>query len=151
MSQDETIEIFQQLLNSIRVRGFKKTINLLRTEEQREIEVIDPYDNFVIKTICESFNVTEEDLFYSKYLRGDNKFAIGLCVHYLYEFKSLGDIHKKIFKTKNKTLLSKYRQMILELNPNHIEDKKILAIKEGIDKEIQNFKKEIKNGKPSTK
>jgi hypothetical protein len=151
MSQEETIEIFQQMLNSIRVRGLKKTINLLKTEQQSNFEITDPYDKFVINTVCDYFNIEENDLLVSKYLRGDNKYAIGLCVHYLYEFKSLGDIRKKVFINKNKTLLSKYRQIILDLNPSHIEDKKILAIKIELDKKIENFKTVNKHGKPRAK
>lgn len=150
MNQEETVEILSELLSSIRIRGFRKTINILKTEHQTEILLTDPFDKFVIETICESFNVTEDDLMNSKYLRGDNKYAIGMCVHYMYEVKSLGDIHKKIFKNKNKTLLSKYRQIIIDLNPSHQEDKKILAIKIETDKKIENFKKITKDGKSTT-
>jgi hypothetical protein len=150
MNQEETVEILQELLKSIRIRGFKKTINLLKTEQQQDVPISEPFDKFVIETICEAFNTSEDDLINSKYLRGDNKYAIGLCVHYIYEVKSLGDIHKKVFRNKNKTLLSKYRQIILDLNPSHSEDKKILAIKIETDKKIEKFKK-LNNGKPSTK
>ena len=150
MNQEETVEILQELLKSIRIRGFKKTINLLKTEQQQDVPISEPFDKFVIETICEAFNTSEDDLINSKYLRGDNKYAIGLCVHYIYEVKSLGDIHKKVFRNKNKTLLSKYRQIILDLNPSHSEDKKILAIKIETYKKIEKFKK-LNNGKPSTK
>jgi len=150
MNQEETVEILQELLKSIRIRGFKKTLNLLKTEQQQDVPISEPFDKFVIETICEAFNTSEDDLINSKYLRGDNKYAIGLCVHYIYEVKSLGDIHKKVFRNKNKTLLSKYRQIILDLNPSHSEDKKILAIKIETDKKIEKFKK-LNNGKPSTK
>lgn len=150
MNQEETVEILQELLKSIRIRGFKKTLNLLKTEQQQDVPISEPFDKFVIETICEAFNTSEDDLINSKYIRGDNKYAIGLCVHYIYEVKSLGDIHKKVFRNKNKTLLSKYRQIILDLNPSHSEDKKILAIKIETDKKIEKFKK-LNNGKPSTK
>ena len=122
----------------------------MKTEQQQDVPISEPFDKFVIETICEAFNTSEDDLINSKYLRGDNKYAIGLCVHYIYEVKSLGDIHKKVFRNKNKTLLSKYRQIILDLNPSHSEDKKILAIKIETDKKIEKFKK-LNNGKPSTK
>lgn len=141
MSQEETIEILQELLKSVRTRGFKKTLNLLKTQSQAQVYLTDPFDKFIIETISEAFSIHEDDLLYSKYMRGENKYAIGLCVHYLYENKSLGEIHKRIFTNKNKTLLSKYRQIVYELNANHPEEKRILAIKTEIDSKIENFKK----------
>lgn len=144
MNQEETIEILNELLKSIKSRGFRKTINVLKTQNQKEVELTDPFDVFVIESVCSCFNITKDNLLYSKYLRGENKYAIGLCVYYIYENKSLGEIHKKIFVNKNKTLLSKYRQIIYDLNPNHIEDQKILAIKKDIDILIDKFKKDKK-------
>lgn len=144
MNQEETIEILNELLKSIKSRGFRKTINVLKTQNQKEVELTDPFDVFVIESVCSCFNITKDNLLYSKYMRGENKYAIGLCVYYMYENKSLGEIHKKIFLNKNKTLLSKYRQIIYDLDPNHIEDQKILAIKKEIDILIDKFKKDKK-------
>jgi len=141
MSQEETIEILQELLKSVKTRGFKKTLNLLKTQSQAQVFLTDPLDKFIIETISDAFSIHEDDLLYSKYMRGENKYAIGLCVHYLYENKSLGEIHKRIFTNKNKTLLSKYRQIVYELNANYPEEKRILAIKLEIDRKIENFKK----------
>jgi|688.fasta_scaffold01175_49 hypothetical protein len=151
MNQEETVEILNELLTSIRIRGFRKTINILKTEKKISVPLTDPFEIFIIDTICESFNIKQDDLIYSKYMRGDNKYAIGLCVYYLYEKKSLGDIHKSVFKSKNKTLLSKYRQIILDLKEVHSEDKKILEIKKEIDKAIETYKKLAKDGKSSNK
>lgn len=144
MNQEETIEILNELLKSIKSRGFRKTINVLKTQNQKEVELTDPFDVFVIESVCSCFNITKDNLLYSKYMRGENKYAIGLCVYYMYENKSLGEIHKKIFINKNKTLLSKYRQIIYDLDPNHVEDQKILAIKKDIDTLINKFKKDKK-------
>lgn len=142
MRQEETIEILQLLLKSVKSRGFKKTLNLLKGHSQKSIVITDHFDKFVVNEVAKAFDMDEDDLLYSKYMRGSNKYALGLCVVYLYENKSLGEIHKNIFTNKNKTLLSKYRQIIFDLNANHQEEKKILAIKLELDKKIENFKKD---------
>jgi hypothetical protein len=142
MNHEETIDIIQELLKSIKIRGFKKTLNILKTSKQTEIELSDPFERFVIKTVAEAFSINEDDLLYSKYVRGDNKYAIGLCVYYLYLRKSLGEIHKRLFVNKNKTLLSKYRQIIIDLNSSHSEDQKILSIKIDLDAKIDNYLKD---------
>lgn len=141
MSQENTVELLQELLKSVKTRGFKKTINLLKVETLKEIEVSNEFDRFVLTSICEAFGIDQNHLLYSKYVRGEIKYAIGLCVYYLYERMSLGDMHKQIFLNKNKTLLSKYRNIIFTLKPSNPQDKKILAIKAELDKKIENFKK----------
>jgi hypothetical protein len=53
---------------------------------------------------------------------------------------TLGEVHKKVFKNKNKTLLSKYRQIIFDLNKAHKTDHKYIEIKSELDNKIENFK-----------
>lgn len=140
MKKEETIEILETLLDSVRVRGFKKTISVLKNSKGSEIDLSDPYDKFVVDTILNKFNISYDALLFNKYLRGDNKYAIGFCVYYLYDRKTLGEIHKQIFKNRNKTLLSKYRQMIYDLNDAHKADHKYLEIKSDLDKKIEEYK-----------
>lgn len=144
MNQDETTEMLHELLRSIKIRGFRKTLNLLKNNQRKPVEIVEPLDIFIINAVCDVFNVTQDELLNGKYLRGENKYAIGMCVYYLYENKSLGEIHKRIFINKNKTLLSKYRQLIFDLKPSYKEDVKILAIKTELEKRIENYKKENK-------
>lgn len=140
MKKEETIEILEALLDSVKVRGFKKTMVALKNSKGSDIDLSAPYDKFVVDTIVSKFNISHDALLYNKYLRGDNKYAIGFCVYYLYDRKTLGEIHKQIFKNRNKTLLSKYRQMIYDLNDAHKTDHKYLEIKSDLDKKIQEFK-----------
>lgn len=141
MSNEETIEILEELLNSVKARGFRKTLNVLKTEKQNTIHLNSPYEKFVVETIAETFNLTINSLLFSRYVRGENKYAIGFCVYYLYDSMTLGEIHKKVFKNKNKTLLSKYRQIIYDLNKAHKTDHKYIDIKEILDQKIENYKK----------
>jgi hypothetical protein len=141
MSQEETIEILEELLNSVKSRGYKKTLTVLKTEKMKKVNLTTPFEHFIVKSVADAFCITENDLIFSRYIRGENKYAIGFCVYYLYDNASLGEIHKKIFKHKNKTLLSKYRQIIFDLRANNVVDKKFIAIKTDLDKKIENFKK----------
>ena len=139
MNNQDSVEIIEELLNSIKTLGYKKTLNVLKVEKKKEGEEIDEYDKFVIDLVLNEFQITLEDLLYGRYIRGEIKYAIGFVVNYIYQKKTLGQIHKNIFKFKNKTLLSKYRQIILDLNKSHKADEKFIIIKEKLDKKIQNF------------
>jgi len=140
----ESIEILEELLTSVKLRGYRRTLTLLKVNNYDKYKVTNNFDKFVIKTVSEAFKMNEDELMFGRYTRGDTKYAIGFCVYYLYENKSLGEIRKQIFKFKNITLLSKYRQLIFDLRHKNVMDKKYIAIKEDFDRKIENFKKENK-------
>lgn len=144
MSQEETIEILEELLNSVKSRGYRKTLTVLKTEKHKKLNLTTPFEHFIVKSVSEAFDISIDELIFSRYIRGENKYAIGFCVYYLYENASLGEIHKKIFKHKNKTLLSKYRQIIFDLKTDNIMDKRFYEIKNQLDNKIDNFKKDNK-------
>jgi hypothetical protein len=116
-------------------------LTVLKTERLKKANLTTPFEQFVVKSVADAFEITEDDLIFSRYIRGENKYAIGFCVYYLYDNASLGEIHKKIFKHKNKTLLSKYRQIVFDLRATNVVDKKFISIKTELDKKIENFKK----------
>lgn len=140
MSQEETTQILSELLKSIKTRGFRKTLNLLKTNRKVRPEITDKVDLFIINSVATAFDIGQEELLEGKYIRGENKYAIGMCVYFMYENKSLGEIHKRIFVNKNKTLLSKYRQLIFDLRTNSKEDKRILEIRNELETNIENYK-----------
>lgn len=144
MSQEETTQILSELLKSIKTRGFRKTLNLLKTNRKVRPEITDKFDLFLIKSVASAFDISEDELLEGKYIRGENKYAIGMCVYFMYENKSLGEIHKRIFVNKNKTLLSKYRQLIFDLRTNSKEDKRFLEIRTELENKIENYKKDNK-------
>ena len=39
MSQEETIEILEELLNSVKSRGYKKTLTVLKTEKMKKVNL----------------------------------------------------------------------------------------------------------------
>jgi hypothetical protein len=140
MTQEETIEILEHLLKSIKVRGLKKTLSLVYVEGEGAVAGHDNYTRFVLEVVSEVFSITIDELLNSRYIRGDIKYAIGFCVYYLYQEKTLGEISKKIFVNKNKTLLSKYRQMVCDLNAAHTSDAKYIAIMKELDETIEYYK-----------
>jgi hypothetical protein len=140
MTQEETIEILEHLLKSIKVRGLKKTLSLVYVEGEGAVAGHDNFTRFVLEVVSEVFGITIDELLNSRYIRGDIKYAIGFCVYYLYQEKTLGEISKKIFVNKNKTLLSKYRQMVCDLNAAHTSDAKYIAIMKELDETIEYYK-----------
>ena len=49
MSQEETIEILEELLNSVKSRGYKKTLRVLKTENLKKANITTPFEQFVVK------------------------------------------------------------------------------------------------------
>jgi hypothetical protein len=94
--------------------------------------------------IVKDFDITTDELLFGRYIRGEIKYAVGFAIYFLYENKTLGHIHKNIFKFKNKTLLSKYRQMIFDLNKSYKADEKFLSMKNVFETKIENYKKNNK-------
>jgi hypothetical protein len=50
---------------------------------------------------------------------------------------TLGEINRCIFKSKDKSLLSKYKTLIENLNPKYSADVKYLKIKSILDKKLK--------------
>ncbi len=140
-TKDISLELFQTLLNTIKKNGVETTLKLLRnTSNQIEIEDQDIID--VVKIVCDEFSLEINDLVYDKYVRGDNKYAIGFCLYYLYKDYSLGDLQKKgLFKYKDKSVLSRYRQLVENLDSKHKADIPYLKVKDKLDKKIFELKK----------
>ena len=115
MNQQNEIILLEELISIVKNKGYTKTINILKKNNTSVFELDNPYDKFVVNLIADTFEINSNDLLQSRYSRGNMKYAIGFCVYYLYQEKTLGYIGKNIFKDKNLTLLSRYRQMIFEL------------------------------------
>jgi DNA topoisomerase VI subunit B len=114
--------------------GIDRAIDVLSDDESKqELVFEDKYVNLVLNTISEKFSITMQDLIFKKHTRSDIKFAIGFSVFYLYTQMTLREINDLIFATKNKSLLSKYRLMIEQLNPRYKSDLPYLKIKIELD------------------
>lgn len=137
MNQNNEFILLEELLSIVKNKGYAKTINILKKNNSSVFELNNDYDKFVVNLVSETFEIESHELLQSRYSRGNMKYAIGFCVYYLYQNKTLGYIGKNIFKDKNLTLLSRYRQMIFDLNK---KDLPYYEIKEDLDKKIENFK-----------
>ena len=137
MGQVQDSILIEKIIKSIKIRGYKKTIDILSFDDDYKAELTSKKDKLIIAEITKVFNITNEDLFHSRYdTGGEIKYAIGFCVYYFYRHKTLGEIHKNIFKTRNKAQLSRYRQMIIDLNPSSKFDAKYIKIKNILNKSI---------------
>jgi hypothetical protein len=137
MRQNENIDLLQKVLESVSRRGYKKTLDLLSFKIDDNVVLRKTKDKLIIAEVIKAFNISKDDLFLSRYERGELKYAIGFCVYYLYKYKTLGEIYKTIFKNKNKAQLSKYRQLIVELNPKIEQDKKYITLLESLNEIIE--------------
>jgi hypothetical protein len=137
MRQNENIDLLQKVLESVSRRGYKKTLDLLSFKIDDNVVLRKTKDKLIIAQVIKAFNISKDDLFLSRYERGELKYAIGFCVYYLYKYKTLGEIYKTIFKNKNKAQLSKYRQLIVELNPKIEQDKKYITLLESLNEIIE--------------
>ena len=142
--QDEATELIENLLHSIKARGVKQTCMLLQVTKSDNLITEDEYAKYVVENVCEKVGISKETILYSRYLRGDTKFAIGMIVYYLYKTYSIRDIQKKLFSSKGKSLLSEYRRMILSLNKNFKADQKYIALKKELDELINKYNKKNK-------
>lgn len=138
---DMSLELFQAFMNTLKKKGSAETLKILETNS-REVEIEDEYIKSVIMIVCEEFSIDMEELIYDKYVRGENKYAIGFCLHYLYKDYSMGEIQKKhVFEYKDKSVLSRYRQLVESLNPKYKADLPYIKIKDRLDKKIKEIKK----------
>jgi hypothetical protein len=137
MNQQNEIILLEELLSIVKNKGYTKTLNILKKNNSSIFEIENTYDKFVISLIADTFEMDSNELLQSRYSRGNMKYAIGFCVYYLYQEKTLGYIGKNIFKDKNLTLLSRYRQMIFDLTK---KDLPYFDMKDKLDKKIENFK-----------
>lgn len=137
MNQQNEIILLEELLSIVKNKGYTKTMNILKKHNTSLYELDNPYDKFVIEQVSAAFQIDSNELLQSRYSRGNMKYAIGFSVYYLYQNRTLGYIGKNIFKDKNLTLLSRYRQMIFDLTK---KDLPYYDMKQDLDKIIENFK-----------
>jgi hypothetical protein len=134
-------EFFQSLLASIKKNGVLGTYKMLKSDSI-EVDIEEGEVRDVIEIVCDEFSISVDELIYDKYIRGDNKYAIGFCLFYLYHNYSVGEIQSKgAFKYKDKSVLSRYRQLISKLDSKNQADIPYLKIKSRLDKKINNIKK----------
>lgn len=138
----DNIEVLiENLLESIRLRGFKKTNQILSVFGEDNILEKDDFVSFVVSNVCKLTNVEVSQLIHGKYNRGEHKFALGLCVYYLYDSYSLNEIQRRLFTTKSKNLLSRYKGIIYNLNGKFKSDQNKIETKTKMDELIKKYKK----------
>ena len=132
---DQTLNLLTVLQSHVKQNGIKKTIGIL-SQKDVTYTYYDECTATVLNTVCKEFSYNLDELLYSRYLRGDYKIAVGFCVYYLYNIMSLGDISNHVFKNKHKTLLSRYKALIDNLNPKFKSDLPYIKIKDNLNKII---------------
>jgi len=124
------LDVLNSLTAYIKQNGVEAAIQHLNTAPK---ELTDNYPKRVLHEVAYAFGMTTDTLLNAKYLRGDQKYAIGFCVHYLYPTLSITEISKSIFAQRDKAVLSRYKSIIEKLNPKHKADKDYIKIKQELD------------------
>jgi len=141
LNQEETIEILTVLLQSLKNKGLKKTINILKGESTQTNNLyFDAITKFIVNAVCLEFNIEFSEITNTKYSRGENKYIIGFIVYYLYQSKSLRIIQQNVFVNLSKALLSTYKQLIFDLDKDKISNQRYIVVKQILDKEINKIK-----------
>lgn len=134
-------EVFQVFLNVLKKKGAKETIKILN-KDNFETSISDEYVLKVLKMVADEFAIDLNEILYDRYVRGENKYVIGFCVHYLYKDYSMNDLRKLgVFSNKDISVLSRYRQLVENLDPHHKNDSAYLKMKEKLDKKLKDIKK----------
>ena len=134
MTLDNTFTALETFVSYLKKNGYDKTMAALTIEDGKVASFDDPYINLVLNSVSQAFGMEVESLLYAKYARGDNKFAVGFCVYYLYKYMSIRDISDNIFVSRHKTNISKYKILIESLNHKYKSDTPYLKIKDKLDK-----------------
>ncbi len=137
MNQEDTFELFTILLNSLKNRGLRKTINILNNYKIEKIE-LEEKTLKIVDMVCIEFNTSFSEVYNSKYSRGENKYIVGFIVYYLYQTHTLREIQNSVFTSLSKGLLSAYKQLIFDLEKNKIDNSSYIKIKNKLDLKLIN-------------
>jgi len=137
---DTSLEVFQAFINILKKNGIKETMKILHKADS--IEIKDIYVSKVLNTIADEFSLNLNDILFEKYKRGENRYAVGFCLYYLYKDYSMNDLRKLgVFVDKDFSVLSRYRQLIENLNPKVENDIIYIKTKSKLDIKIKEIKK----------
>lgn len=138
MILDNTLTALDTFVCYFKKNGYDKTMAALTIEDGKVTSFDDPYINLVLNSVSEAFGIEVDALLYSKYARGDNKFAVGFCVYYLYQNMTMREISDNVFISRHKTNLSKYKILVESLNPKYKSDLPYLKIEDKLNKILLN-------------
>lgn len=140
-SQEIPLELFQTFINIFKKNGAEGTMKILN-KGKKDIEIEDSYVQSVLEVVASEFSMDLNDILYDKYVRGENKYAIGFCIYYLYKDYSMNDLRKLgVFENKDFSVLSRYRQLIENLNSKYEGDTLYIKTMSKLDKKIKEIKK----------
>jgi hypothetical protein len=140
-SQEIPLELFQTFINIFKKNGAEGTMKILN-KGKKDIEIEDSYVQSVLEVVASEFSMDLNDILYDKYVRGENKYAIGFCIYYLYKDYSMNDLRKLgVFENKDFSVLSRYRQLIENLNSKYEGDTLYIKTMSKLDKKIKELKK----------
>lgn len=144
MSKNNAIILFQELLNTIESIGVDETTKALSIARRETLSLQDKRIDFIVKSVCESFNVATDEVFTSKDRNTNRLYAFKFIVYYLYECfdfsypeialitkKDVAWVYRKVKeleevkKDKKNSLLKKFQKFDVLVNEFKITNKNV--------------------------
>lgn len=128
--------LIKELSKTITVIGVDKTMIILRSERQKNVTFKDERVAELLKMICEQFGIQVSDCLGNSKI-WQKKYAIGLCCYFAKNKLSVKPTEISVVFEKSRSLLSKYLTMIESIKGVNKKEKKVIEIKQFIDKNLK--------------
>ena len=141
VKKEPLIEFLNELRRLIEIAGPDKALDIIKSYNEKKLclSLPDERMQFIVNMILTEFDYTPEAFLYGKHLRGDYKYAVGFCVYFLYPDFSIGEIKKHIFQQKDKSALSRNKDLISKLNPKYKNDQPYILLKAKFENKLNEF------------
>lgn len=141
LKKEPLAEFLSELQKLVSISGAEKALEVLKKHntEMISLPLADEKMYYIVNMVMQEFDYTPELFLYGKHLRGDYKYAVGFCVYFLYPDFSIGEIKKQIFQHKDKSALSRSKDLISNLNPKYKNDQSYLLLKQKFEAKIKQY------------
>lgn len=135
-----SLELIKLLLKSIDEKGVEKTKNILQKGLEQGYEAQDFLLSFIIKSICNNFQISESELFIGRSRKFGNRTKARAMLVYMV-CKHMNYTQSQISKNFNfnKATISRDTKYMMNLSDKFKEEKKQINKMNKINNEIENF------------
>jgi len=137
-------KVLKELDKTIQVIGTEKLIEILKYSRLNTTNINEAQINRsleIIKVVCDEFNITLVE-FFDRKRKTNRRTAIGICAYLIQKELNLDNSNISYILKKPDEVISLYKQEIIRLNSDHLQDRQVLEkikiISETINSKIKN-------------
>jgi len=137
-------KVLKELDKTIQVIGTEKLIEILKYSRLNTTNINEAQINRsleIIKVVCDEFNITLVE-FFDRKRKTNRRTAIGICAYLIQKELNLDNSNISYILKKPDEVISLYKQEIIRLNSDHLQDRQVLEkikiISETINNKIKN-------------